>query len=174
MKKFVMLFASCVLALAPASAVAQGEVVDHQELAGKLSLFSQPAKRSNSGDVVAGAIIGLIAGAIAAEAMDRRIDQGYYHQEPPRRGGHDYGRGGYDGGRGDYGRGGRGGRGDWGRGGGRRHNPRPQVICYAQSPYGQIFRARGFRAQQAQHEAMNTCFRNSFNCRPLGCEHAGW
>lgn len=117
--------------------------VSYDELKGQLALHTETVK-NNAGEVIAGAVIGFIAGAIAAEALDLQISRGDHRDRrngrwnPPRR-----------------------------------TPPRPQVVCYAQNTRGMVFRAYGYVAQQAQRQALNLCYANSFACRPMGCKING-
>lgn len=54
----------------------------------------------------------------------------------------------------------------------RPRRPHADVICYARNARGQIFRAIGQRPRQVQDRALIKCERNSYRCRPMGCEWA--
>nr|HRO68168.1 hypothetical protein [Pseudobdellovibrionaceae bacterium] len=147
MKKTMMLIAACLMSFAPAS-FAQTEAMDleqtfdleegpmsNEELLSKIDIGAMQIGRSNKGEVVAGAIIGLIAGAIAAEALDSKIDARYRDNDRHN---------------GGWNRPHRPNRPGFPPRPSPRPQPRPQVACYAQSPRGQVFRVLGFNARIAQ------------------------
>lgn len=60
---------------------------------------------------------------------------------------------------------------------GRPHRPRPprtEYVCYAQNMRGMVFEAYGFNPRRVQERAVDRCYDQSFRCRPLGCEEAGF
>lgn len=179
MKKTMMLIVAGLMAAAPHS-FAQTQTISmdetftvedgpmsFEELAPKLNIGAQQIGRSNKGDVVAGVVIGLIAGAIAAEALDSKIDARQREYNRPGRGGDDWG--------GRPHRPGRPGRPGPGYPPSRPLPPPPpaQVVCYAQAPYGQVFRAFGYNARITQNQALMNCSQFSFGCRPAGCQIVG-
>ncbi|MBX3040429.1 MAG: hypothetical protein KF789_06940 [Bdellovibrionaceae bacterium] len=176
MKKKMMLIVAALMAVAPHSFAQTASLeqtydleegpMSFEELAPKIDAGALQIGRSNKGDIVAGVVIGLIAGAIAAEALDSQIDARN----------RDYNRPGQD-----WNRPGRPGRpgGRPGHGGGYyppQPPPRPQprqVVCYAQAPYGQVFRTFGYNAQATQRQAVMKCAQFSYGCRPAGCQIVG-
>lgn len=172
MKNLMVAFVASILSLQPAFAQNQSYTMDayNQQLdeqmfeseEGAISDWElqtmadpQAMKRDNTGEIIAGVIIGGIIGAIAADALDRQ-DEGRYNN----------------------------GRGHGGFGPGR-HPGRPgpivrpgpiyrQVTCFAQNRRGEVFRVTGQQARRVQERAMDKCQARSLQCRPMGCQVAGW
>lgn len=121
----------------------QNEVIESGEVSGaELQQMSLEGSEfySETGEVIAGGILGGIVGAQSAEQWAGDMDNEALRR---RRGP------------------------GWGPG---RPGPGRRIVsCFAQNRRGQVFRARGWNPRMVQQQAMNQCFSVSRFCRALGC-----
>lgn len=120
----------------------QNEVIESGEVSGaELQQMSSEGSEfySETGEVIAGGILGGIIGAKSAEQWAGDMENEVLRRRGP----------------------------GWGPG--RPGPGRRIISCFAQNRRGQVFRARGWNPRLVQQQAMNQCFSVSRFCRALGC-----